>query len=357
MIAFTILAFLILLKKELKTKMIFLAGILFGIGSLFKIPAAFDLPVIVFYWLITEGFGNWKVILKNTVVLGLGFLTPILLTFVWYFFKGVLPEYFRAAFMQNVGYLSSFRPGDVQKPFLVRNGPLLIRGLVVLIGSGVLYLFRRKLSSKFILFCLWTLFTLFAVALSERPYPHYLIQAVAPVSFLLATFFTEKTLEQSLTVIPLALAFFVPFYYKFGFYQTTNYYLRFINFAVHRETKAQYFNGFSGSTNRDYEIAQFLLTSGKSSDRVFMWDPDSAAVYSLAKRLPPIKYVVDYHILDYSTKAQEAKNIAVHPPKFIILTSGHPYLELGPLLKQKYVLVNMIGNADIYSRIDFAPAK
>jgi hypothetical protein len=184
-----------------------------------------------------------------------------------------------------------------------------------------------------------------------------LIQAIAPISLLFATFFSEKSLEQSLAVIPLALAFFVPFYYKFWLYPTGTYYLRFINFAVHRQTKAEYFNGFSPTTNRNYEIAQFLATSSETSDRVFMWGPDSATVYALAKRLPPIKYVVDYHILDYSTKAAEAKNITAKPPKFIILTNDNPYPELKPLIRQKYILVNTIGNANIYSRVDFAPGR
>jgi len=357
MIVFTIAALLILLKKDAKSKSVFFAGVLFGLGTLFKIPAAFDAPVIVFYWLITTGFGNWKKILKDTFLLVLGFVTPLVLTFVWYFFKGSLSQYVSAAFLQNVGYVSSFRPGDVQKPFLIRNAPLLIRGFIVLAGSSLLYFFRKKLSNKFILFSLWTLFALFAITLSERPYPHYLIQVIAPISFLLATFFTEKSLEQSLVVIPLFVTFFVPVYYKFWLYPTTNYYLRFINFAVHRETKTEYFDGFSPTTNRNYAIAQFLVTSSKPSDRVFMWSPDSAAVYALSKRLPPIKYVVDYHITDYSTKAREAKNIAANPPKFIILTNDNPYSELNPLIKQKYILVDTIENANVYSRIDFAPAK
>ena len=44
MIVFTILALLILLKEKVRSKHVFLAGILFGIGALYKIPAAFDLP-------------------------------------------------------------------------------------------------------------------------------------------------------------------------------------------------------------------------------------------------------------------------------------------------------------------------
>ena len=309
MIAFTIVAVLILLGKNLTYKKIYFAGILFGLGALFKIPAAFDLPAIVFFWIITRGFRDWKKIFVDTFVLGMGFLTPILLTFVWFFFKGALPEYIRAAFMQNVGYLSSFRPGDVQKPFLVKNGPLLMRALIVMIGSVVVFIFRNKLSKKFILATLWLLFALFAITLSERPYPHYLIQAMAPIAILLGIFFADKSFEQSLTVIPLALAFFVPVFYKFWFYPTSTYYVRFINFATHRTTREQYFDGFNGNINRDYKIAEFLSTSSTTKDRVFMYDPDSPAVYSLSRRLPPTKYVVDYHILDYSTKAIEAKKL------------------------------------------------
>jgi len=357
MIVFTIAAFLILLPGNSKAGKVYLAGVLLGLGALFKIPAAFDAPVIVFYWIITEGFKNWKTILKNTVLLILGFASPIVLTFIWFFLKGALPEYIKAAFLQNVGYISSFRPGDVQKPFLVRNAPLLIRGAIVLAGSSVLFIFRRKLSKRFVLLALWILFALFAITLSERPYPHYLIQAIAPISILASILFLEKSIEQALVVIPLALALFVPVFYKFWFYPTTSYYTRFVKFALGSGSKAAYFSGFSPNVNRNYQIAEFLASSSKTSDRVFMWDPDSAAVYALSRRLPPIKYVVDYHIYDYSSLSAEAKSISANPPKFIILTNSHPYPELKPLIKIKYVLVDQIEDANIYSRVDFAPAK
>jgi hypothetical protein len=357
MIVFTIGAFLILLNKNLKTKGVFLAGILLGLGALFKIPAAFDAPIIVFYWIITGGFKNWKKTLINTIVLVAGFATPIVLTFVWYFANGALPEYIKAAFMQNVGYLSSYRPGDVQKSFLVKNGPLLIRAGIVVLGSGLLLIFRKKLSEKFILTSLWVLFSLFAITLSERPYPHYFIQAVAPISILMATLFAEKSFEQSLVVLPLALSFFVPVYYKFWYYPTMPYYIRFIRFATKIDTKQIYFDSFSKGINRNYKIADFLINSSEESDRVFVWGPDSPAIYALSKRLPPIKYVADYHIYDYSTRALEAINITSNPPKFIILINPYQYPELKTLLKKEYLLINQIDDAGIYSRVDFAPSK
>lgn len=357
MIVFTIGALLIVLSDKINSKKIYLAGLLLGLGTLFKIPAAFDAPVIVFYWIITDGFKNWKAILKNTVLLILGFVTPLFVTFVWYFLKGALPEYIKAAFLQNVGYLSSFRPGDVQKPFLERNAPLLMRGAIVLAGSFILYLTRKKLSKKFILLTLWILFALFAVTLSERPYPHYLIQAVAPVSLLASILFTENNLEQSLVIIPLTLSLLVPVYYKFWTYPVISYYNRFVSFAIGKESKSQYFNGFSPTVERDYKIAEFLVNSSSPGENVFMWDPDSAAIYSLSGRLPPIKYVVDYHIYDYSSMEKEAKEIIDHPPKFIILTDSHPYHELSVLLQSSYIPVEKIDGASIYSRIDFASAK
>lgn len=358
MIEPSILAILLLLSDKLNIKKVFMAGILFGFATLFKVPAAFDLPVIIIFWLITKNLrSNWKEIIKNSFVLTAGFALPIILTFVWYFSKGALSEYIRAAFLQNIGYLSSFRPGDIQKPFLVRNGPLLIRAAVVAVSFIILYVFRRKLSRNLILLSVWTFLALFAITLSERPYPHYFIQAVAPVSFLLTMLFSEKSIEQSLSIIPLTVAFLVPVVYKFYYYPTTSYYTRFIEFATQKIDKKTYFSMFSANTNRNYEIAEFLVNSSLPSDKVFMWDSDSAAVYALSRRLPPIKYVVPYHVYDYSSTAIVAKEIEKDLPKFIILTSGNPYPELTGLIRSKYLLVREIGNASIYSEINLASGR
>lgn len=347
----SLLAFYILLGKAGSLKNTFAAGFLLGIATLFKVPAIFEAPVIPIFWLITEGWGSWKEIVKKTFYLFLGFITPIVLSFVWYFLSGALSEYIRAAFFQNLGYLSSFRPQDVHKSFIARNAPLLTRAALVVLGLGVLTFFRNKISKKFLFASIWVLLSLFAVTLSERPYPHYLIQSVAPISILLAMLIFEKSVEQAFTVIPLALCFFIPVYYKFYYYQTGAYYLRFAKFAAGQIGRELYFNSFSPSTTRDYKIADFLTTSSKPTDKVFMWDGDSPAVYSLARRLPPIKYVVPYHVNDYSDKATLIKSLISLKPKFIILTSGSPLPEISPLIKSHYILITQIENASIWSRI------
>ena len=64
MIGFTIIALYILLSENLNSKNLYIAGMLFGLGTLFKVPAAFDAPIIVIYWLITTDFKDWGKLLK-----------------------------------------------------------------------------------------------------------------------------------------------------------------------------------------------------------------------------------------------------------------------------------------------------
>jgi hypothetical protein len=85
-----------------------------------------------------------------------------------------------------------------------------------------------------------------------------------------------------------------------------------------------------------------------------VWDPASPTVYALARRLPPIKYVVPYHVDDYSSRPEIAKLIIAAPPKFIILT-GNAYPEIDELVKDKYLLITQIGSANVYSRRDSTP--
>lgn len=82
-----------------------------------------------------------------------------------------------------------------------------------------------------------------------------------------------------------------------------------------------------------------------------MWDPDSTIVYALSRRLPPIKYVVPYHVNDYSSINDVAKQISESLPKFIITTSNQPFAEIRPTLLNHYILIAQVENADIWSRI------
>jgi hypothetical protein len=350
MIGTTLLAFFILFSKRLSKQNLIISGVLLGISALFKIPAVFELPAILVYWLILNGFkaNELKTSLKNFFFIILGFLIPITLTLIWYFLRGALAEYIYAAFLQNIGYLSTWRPSDQNLPFLVKNMPLLIRTAVVLFGLLILFWKRKSLPKPFIFITIWLLFALFGVTLSERPYPHYLIQALPSISLLFGILFTDKTLVQSIAIVPLGLAFFVPLYYKFWYYPTTTYYLKFIKFATGNITKDEYFSTFNGNTNSNYRIARFITTVTDKKDKIFVWG-DTATIYALSKRLPPLKYVADYHIEDFANKNDVVEVLTANPPKVIvILNEGKPFPELTKFIDKNYILLANFDEAEVW---------
>jgi len=351
MIGPIIFAFWILLSKQNGIKNLIISGMLFSIGALYKIPAAFDILGIIAYWAIYTklAFKDIKEFIRKSFFLSLGFIFPIALTFVWYGLTGHFKEYLIAGFLQNFGYVSSWRPDTEKVSFLVKNGPLLIRFMIIVVGFMILWLARNKVSKQFVFISAWLLTTLFAVTLSERPYPHYFIQSIAPVSIFLAMLFSLKNIEQSLTVIPLTLAFFVPFYFKFWYYPTISYYQRFLAFSVGSIDKKTYFNSFSPFVSTNYEVANFLAISSQKNDRVFVWGNDSSAIYSLSRRLPPIKYVADYHIKDFSNREEIIKNLSETLPKFIIISqNSFPFSELNQFVNKNYYIISEINSTQIW---------
>ncbi|MFC1649390.1 ArnT family glycosyltransferase [Patescibacteria group bacterium] len=349
MIGFTILGFLLLLKNR-SVRNSFLAGILFSIASMFKIPAAFDMPAIMIYFLIVTKL-NWKNIKSLFVTffyMSIGFILPIAISFIYYYLQGAFAEYAIAGYLQNVGYLSSFRPEDISEPFLTKNAPLLTRGVVVLILSAVVFLFRKKLSKPFILVFVWLIFTLFAVALPERPYPHYLIQSIPPLSIMIGMLFGLSTLEQVLVVFPLSLTFFVPIYFKFWKYETTPYYQRFIDYSLGSLSENDYKSGFGEHVVVDEKVSEFVATTTSRNDRIYVWG-DNATIYAKSKRLPPIKWVADYHIHDFSDKQTVAEELREKKPVYIIIIpNSEPYPELNQLINNNYFLVKEIEGVRIW---------
>lgn len=324
-IGLSIWAFLIIYSQENSPQNLLLAGLLFSLATLFKVPAIFDLFALIAYWVIEAKINKQHIskILNRSLYLILGFLLPLLITFVWAYYKDFLPEYIGAAFSQNVGYLSSWRPSDYSKPFILRNLPLLIRASIVLTSLGLLYIFKTKISKQFLFSFVWLVFGLFAATLSERPYPHYLIQVLPPFSIFVGFFLASKNMEQIYSLIAIFIFSLVPFYYKYYHYSSAAYYLRFINFASHQMDINQYFSDFGPDVQRNYRIADFIKKHVSDQREVFIWG-DSAPIYALSQKLPPLKYTTSYHLKDYSSPDDLVSSLSALKPKFIILLPGEP---------------------------------
>ena len=340
MIVFSLAAFYILLFKKPTRKNIFISGVLFSFASLYKVPAIFDFPAIIFYWLMSEGISkkNLVTIFKRSVILMIGVAFPIVITFVYYGLRGAFKEYFIAAYLQNFGYLSSWRPDSQRASFIVRNAPLLIRLSVVILINLILFLFKKRVDKKFLFIISWLSFGLFAVTLSERPYPHYLLQSSAPVSLLVGLLITSTSMLQVYSIFPITVFLFIPLFFRFWHYRSSDYYLKFTNLISKKISGEQYMESFGSRTISDYDISGIIKRLTSEKDTVFVWE-DSAQIYALSDRLPPIKYTSGYHINDFSSINETVTQLGKNKPKVVVLFfSSNPPPSLKMFVRNNYIL-------------------
>jgi len=168
-------------------KRLLMIGGLFSVAFLFKVPAGFDFGALLLWWII------WKK--KKLKHILLGFSIPIGLTLIYYRLAGGLERYVRSALLQNIGYLSSWKSSQ---------SGLLIRGGILILMLILFYRTAKKfnLSAKVKLIIIWFLMALFGALLSERPYPHYLIQPIVPGVILLSyLIFSKRKVLKSIILI------------------------------------------------------------------------------------------------------------------------------------------------------------
>jgi len=317
-----------LLKKQTEDvplKNTFFAGVLFSVATLFKVPAMFEAGIVVFIAFVafTTPKIEFRKLLKFLFVWGVGFIIPIFLSCVWFWLRGAWQDYLYGGLLINVGYISAFRPGDVQEPFLVKNAPLLIRGLILLASVSTLYFLRKKLNKTLIFFSAWLFFSLFATTLSERPYPHYLIQLVPAMAGLFGMLFASKNKSQVYAIIPLSLAFFAMSYFHFWYYHTSPYYQRFAEYATGSINQEEYYDKFDSGVNRNYLISDYIQSETQPNDPIFVWG-DSSNIYAISRRLPPLRYLTSFHINDFYSQENAINDLKKTNPKIVVILPDSP---------------------------------
>lgn len=340
--------FLFFKTKVKKAKNYFLIGILFSLSTLFKIPAAFDFAALFLFFVFfssKEKF-HWKNLAIDCSFLILGFILPILLTFIYYFFEGGLKQYLTAAFFQNIPYLSSWQQGSGSSGL---NFGVVNRGILLLFVIAILWLFRKKWGEAISFIMIWFLFALFGATLSGRPYPHYLVQILAPVSLLIITFLVAKTHLKIIILAFLGLIWGTVIYFNFWSYPNLSYYQNFLAFSLRQKSQEEYLRHFGGKVIRNYRLAQFLQTTTKPNEKIFIWG-DSPVIYALARRLPVGRYTAAYHIIDFNGYGEVMDALNKNKPRIIIDLGekDHPFPQLEAFLAENYFLIISIEEAKVY---------
>ena len=328
-------------------------GLLFAMGFLFKVPAGFDL-VAVLIWLVA--FAGLRLTDKRPWLIVIGFLTPVVLSVVYYAYQGAFEPYVRSALMQNIGYLASWKTGEQSASGFTSQSGLVNRGAVLaIVLAGFCFLARRfKLSAGAKLTIVWFLLALFGALLSERPYPHYLIQSAVPAAVLISYFlFGQRKLMKLVVMVVMIVAGWYYYQIRFWHYPVIPYYQNFIEYALGKKSLDKYRSFFDWRVNQIYQVAAYLRTKTLPENRVFIWG-DEPYIYALAKRLPPGRYTVAYHVIDFDGYQETMTAWQKHEPKVVIVMAyeKREFPELEAVLKNDYVLVEQIEAALIYRRLD-----
>lgn len=327
-------------------------GLLFAVSFLFKIPVVFDFLSLLLFWCFftRPSITNFRVLFQRIfssqfIAMVLGFALPIALSIAYYSVLGAFEPYVRSALLQNVGYVSSWRGGGGG---LFAN-PLVWRGVIVLGVSVCLFVFSNKLSLAVRFVSLWTVFSMYGALLSSRPYPHYLLEPLAPVSLLVVLVFSEKFLLRRL--LPALLFILILGAYvenKFWYYATVPYYRNFIAYALGHKDWGAYLDFFG--VRRNYLISSYIRQHTLPSDRIFVWGTEPS-IYALSDRLPVGRYTVAYHIFDFQAFDETLTALQASPPPYIIVIDDlDRFIQLKSYLDHFYVLETTIEGVSLYRR-------
>jgi len=307
--------------KKKREGLFFGVGFLASIGFLFKIPIIFDLAAVIF-WLVVISLRkkktDWGKILKRVGLIISGFLVLNVIFFAYYASKGAAEPYLRSALMQNIGYLSSWsgQEGSGGLPI-----GLLMRAGVGGILAWLLVSFKKKLGKGLMLLGLWFIGGMFGALLSERPYPHYLMEIVVPLSLLggIVLGGEKKIRKISLGVLVAGLVLTVVVWkgYKFWEYPMSAYYKNYLAYATDKKTEDEYFSYWGDGILSNYRMAKLVRERTGKEDRIFVWGTEPA-VYYLSDRLPVGRYTVAYHVKDFNGYEETMEAIKREDPKVML---------------------------------------
>jgi hypothetical protein len=312
--------------KILNTKyqMLVAAGLLLGIAFLFKIVAIFDLAAFFIFVFITNfparfnfSLSRIKDLYKKLLIplfpIIVGFLLPLVVTFIYFLLNHALNDFTQAVFFSNVGYVGYGNKLIIPQGFLILK--------LILLASVTVFIFlkRTKITRPFMFIGIWFIFSLFNTFFSGRPYTHYTLVILPSLCLVTGLVFAAVKRERS---ISLATAIFtvilLSIIFKPNLTKSIKYYGNALSFISGKETVTAYQSFFDSKTPRDYEIASFIRMHTTDHDTIFIWG-DSAQIYALSDKIPPGKYTVAYHINQSKQGlSQTQSDLDRSLPKYII---------------------------------------
>lgn len=351
-----VLSLLLITKLKSTSKPIvpITAGVLLSVAFLTKIVALFDLmafililfclrfyakPLIdVKHHVLSKPLEFAKVIKQELIIIS-SFLTPIIAVSLFFLFRGAFPDYIRATFSQNIGYVGY---GNY---FFIPQGLLILKVFLLVFGSFLIVVYRKKLGPAGIVVYSWLIFSLFNGFFSGRPYTHYILVLVPSFCLLIGLIFLFK--KNFFLNAAIFIAVLVLVRMNFNFYtKLVPYYNNYLGILADKISASEYLAFFDSNVPENYRIAEFLKSNTLKNDDVFVLS-DRSTIYYLSNKLPPGRYIVEYHISFYNDAVLETqKAINKKKPKYMVVTKD----SLLDAFVKNYTRKYLIDGVEIYER-------
>lgn len=331
-----------------------LSGVILSSSFLIKIVSIFDFSaflVAIFFLLkfpenlnIKSILSLFSTYLQKILWFVLGFITPFILSIIYFFTQGILTNYFDAVLGRNVDYVGW------ANYFIIPQGLLYLRIIILGVFLSVLF-YKRLLLSKNLLFILiWLAFSLFNAFFSYRSYTHYQLVLLPSFALLIGYLVDSKLLKMKILVLTLIISTLLIVYPRFERWtlgRTAAYYNNYFDMISGRINLTAYRAFFDPRNPQDYEISLFIKKHTRPKDVIFLWG-NSAQIYPLSRTLPPGRFSAAYHIGTNKNNVLETeKALRITKPEYIIIT---PDLKYFPFDLSGYSYILSIGDTHIYER-------
>ncbi len=357
-------------KKASKIPLSLLGGFFFGLGILTKVPALLDLAgILVVAWFVfaqnvLKKPKNWLEhaidMLKQITPIVIGAALPILLSIIYFVLRGAGQDYLRFGLLYNLHYTQSWQ---LDLGSRIANFLFSMPGKTIILFSFIaLVSLIKNLSLKFKFLSAWFLLTLYSVLLSNRPYPHYFLQAVPPLVWMVTTMienilnFSRQKKKKIKTLIPsmiggvlIGCSLASLLVLNFGTYSVKSYYQSFYKFATGKINQQEYYRSFNGLMRDNYELANYLQQ--QQVDNLFIWG-DNPMLYAVSGTIPTSRFTVAFHITDLEAYAETLEEIKQKRPKYIVVMDNAPvnFLQLYQYLDQFYLPNSSYEHMTLYKR-------
>lgn len=347
-----------------------ITGLLFALAAYTKAHAAFEIICILGIWsvlqiesynigVIRNDILNYfkKIILFLSGLIGLMFL-PYIISIVYYNQINKLSDFYFGVVGFSNGYLSSVKPivFGIELGFIANLRWRLVLLIVSLLILSYLKVKKLIIPETYITIS-WLFVVIFCALISDRNYPHYLIQIFPPLALLITILIKyileiKNSLVSKLVMTTLFVVSLNGFTTTFANNSIIPFYnpLNGIKFVQHltNNISLEEFQRSNNTSNYDREkiILPIIEKYSKPSDKIFLV-LNGAELYPLSKRLSSYDQITDFQFNEKVTKAFEK----ISKAKLIITYSKSPiFNEILPLIRDNYTFVEIIGEYTAWVR-------